>query len=274
MYWLERSLGFSYVWDRSRYDIPSLSTFTVKIRHSDWYLWESDRTLHLDTDWVLNLLCSPHATSISEFRLEMETLAWRANELRPILDSLKSFLEPSLDDNIRWELIEPFEESSWSGPTNVGGEDREVHSQRDKLDYRVTTLKWKRRSLTTEKIEQRWREEGSLLKLLEGTTKKKSAESDEDSQANSSERDEDSEEDSDDQDDDDDDDDGDGDVGEDNTADEDSHEDHHETPREEPTADRHAETDDHRNDHPQSEQGKTHKAFSLRALLSCTHQRQ
>jgi hypothetical protein len=96
----------------------------------------------------------------------METLDWRVDELRPILDSLKSFLEPSEDDNIRWELIEPSEEVYWSGPTNVGGEDWQIYRQRYQLDYRITTMEWKRHSLTTEMIEQRWREQGSLLNLL------------------------------------------------------------------------------------------------------------
>jgi hypothetical protein len=169
MYWLERSIRFSKLWNRSAYDMPTLSTFTITIRHSDWWLWEEGEPLRIDATWLSDLLQSPEATHISEFRLELETLESHVNQLRPILESLKPAAEPSKNDivPVRWEILEPFEESFWSGPTNVGGEEREIYSQRDKLDYHITTMKWKRREPAAEKMEQRWREDGSLLKLVD-----------------------------------------------------------------------------------------------------------
>jgi hypothetical protein len=66
-----------------------------------------------------------------------------------------------------WELIEPFEETTWSGPTDIDGDELDIYAKRDKLDYRIVTVKWKRRNHLVEATEQCWREEGSLLKLTE-----------------------------------------------------------------------------------------------------------
>ena len=77
----------------------------------------------------------------------------------------RNFAEES--DDVHWELIEPFEETTWSGPTDIDGHDLDIYAKRDKLDYRIVTVKWRRRNPLVEATEQRWREEGSLLKLTE-----------------------------------------------------------------------------------------------------------
>jgi hypothetical protein len=166
MYWLEDFLCFSSLWHPSSLGVPALSSFTITIRHSDWDLWEEGEPLGLNLKCVSGLLRSNVGGPVSEFRLELETFESHVDQLRPILESLKSATEPSEDDTVRWELTAPFGESSWSGPTNLGGEEREIYSQRDKLNYRITTMEWRRREPAAEKLEQRWREEGSLLKLL------------------------------------------------------------------------------------------------------------
>lgn len=69
---------------------------------------------------------------------------------------------------MRWELVDPFEETTWSGPTNLNGDDfhaDSIYADREKLDYRVIKMKWKR--LVPTELERRWRKEGSLLKLNE-----------------------------------------------------------------------------------------------------------
>lgn len=179
MHWLVGSLRSSYLWNRLRYHLPSVRTFTITIRHSDWPLWEHDMTLRLDVDKIHNLLHSPGATHITEFRLELETLEWRIHELRPILESLKKVGELPGREDVPLELIEPFEKTFWSGPTDLGEKKRDIYSKRDKLDYCVTTLKWRRRNVAAEKAEQRWHVEGSLLQLLETA----SAESDDSGRA-------------------------------------------------------------------------------------------
>jgi hypothetical protein len=125
--------------------------------------------LKLDTDWLLAMLRKPAASRISEFRLELETLEWRIDQLRPISESLKSLTNCELDlnEDVHWELVEPFDETTWSGPTNIGDEARDVYTKRDKLDYRIVTVKWRRRNRVVEEVERLWREEGSLLRLTE-----------------------------------------------------------------------------------------------------------
>ena len=169
MYWFERYLEHSDIWDCLDGKSLNLDTFTLTIRHTDWWLWESDDPLRLDEDRIRALLRTPGASHIAEFRLELETLEWNMNQLRPILDKLRSLKihNPDEDDDIHWELVEPFEETTWSGPTNIDGEDYDIYAKRDKLDYRIVTVKWRRRNPLVEATEQRWREEGSLLKLTE-----------------------------------------------------------------------------------------------------------
>jgi len=169
MYWFERNLEYSDIWGYLDGKSLNLDTFTVTIRHTDWWLWESDDPLRFDEDRIRALLRTQGASHIAEFRLELETLEWNMNQLRPILDKLRTLKihNPDEDDDIHWELVEPFEETTWSGPTNIDGEDYGVYAKRDKLDYRIMTVKWRRRNPLVEATEQRWREEGSLLKLTE-----------------------------------------------------------------------------------------------------------
>jgi hypothetical protein len=169
MYWFEGSLLQSNLWSYLENGFLNLDTYTVTIRHTDWWNWESDSPLCFDESRIRALLRTPAASHIAEFRLELETLEWNMNQLRPIVDKLRSLAihDPEERDGIHWELVEPFEETTWSGPTNIDGADYDIYAKRDKLDYRIVTAKWKRRYPLLEATEQRWREEGSLLKLVE-----------------------------------------------------------------------------------------------------------
>jgi hypothetical protein len=76
----------------------------------------------------------------------------------------------------RWELTEPLEETTGSGPTDIDGCGPETHKDRKTLDYHVFTSTWKRFERQfeheddiakgkPEQFEQRWQIEGSLLKF-------------------------------------------------------------------------------------------------------------
>jgi hypothetical protein len=145
-----------------------LDNFTVTVRHVDWMNWEFDGMLRLGGSWLRGLLRSPEATRFAEVCLELETLEWKVGRLRRIVEKLRSAGEAKKGENVRWELVEPFEERTWSGPTNLN--DDVLHAQtiyegRNKLEYRVITMKWKR--LIPTQLERRWRKERSLLKLSE-----------------------------------------------------------------------------------------------------------
>jgi hypothetical protein len=162
LYWFEGSLFHSHLWKRLADKSLYLDTFTVTIRNSDWWNWESDAPLRFEEGQVRDLLRKLGATRTSEFHLELETLEWRMDQLRTIVHDLRSLniYEPEESDDVQWELIEPSQEITWSGPTDVGGEEHDIYAKRDKLDYRIVTVKWRRRNPLVESTEQRWREQG------------------------------------------------------------------------------------------------------------------
>lgn len=162
LYWFEGRLVHSALWHSLESKSLSLDTFTVTIRHTDWWNWESDSPLRFYQDRVREILRTPEASHIAEFRLELETLEWNMGQLRTILNDLRSLKvhDSEEDDSNRWELIEPFGETTWSGPTDIDGDKLDIYAKREKLDYRIVTVKWKRRNPLVETTEQRWREEG------------------------------------------------------------------------------------------------------------------
>jgi hypothetical protein len=84
------------------------------------------------------------------------------DQLRTIVNDLRALAiyETEDSDDVQWELMEPSQEITWSGPTDVGGEDHDIYAKRDKLDYRIVTVKWRRHNPLKESTEQRWREQG------------------------------------------------------------------------------------------------------------------
>lgn len=167
--WLEWTDGFNFRERLGLHRHPlSLDNFRVTIRHVDWRNWEFDGMLRLSGSWLRALLRSPEATRFLEVCLELETLEWKVARLRRVVEKLRSAGEAKEGEEPRWELVEPFEETTWSGPTNINDDELHSHTMyedRDKLDYRVITMKWKQ--LVPTELERRWRKEGSLLKLSE-----------------------------------------------------------------------------------------------------------
>ena len=143
----------------------NLEKFTVTIRHTDWADWEIGEKLRLGRTWVRVLLRSPEATRFSEFCLELETAKWNIGQLRKIVERLRSAGETKEGEDARWELVEPFEETTWFGPSNLGGQKHPIYDHRDRLHYQIIAMKWRR--LAPAKLERRWQKEGSLLKLCE-----------------------------------------------------------------------------------------------------------
>jgi hypothetical protein len=143
MYWLNGNMAKAQIWSRLGDRLLDLQIFTVTIRHSDWWFKESDEPLQIDVQGLRHVLCQPKASRLSEFRLELKTLEWRMNQLGPILERLKSLSTCKSEEceDAHWKLIKPFEETTWSGPTNIGDEDHDIFAKRDKLDYRIVTVK-------------------------------------------------------------------------------------------------------------------------------------
>lgn len=74
----------------------------------------------------------------------METVEWKVDRLREMVKKLRSAGEAKEGEDARRELVKPFDEVTWSGPTNLGGREHSIYANREKLDYRVITTEWKR----------------------------------------------------------------------------------------------------------------------------------
>lgn len=176
--WLDMYLDESFLWKALESDLTNLHSFTITIRHVDWWKWDKNRApriskFDLYDSWIKELIHRLLDNRFDEFRLELETLEGHVDKLRQIVDKVK-LLKPvdgrgwESHDDVRWQLIEPVAETTWSGPTDIGFEDKSISQDHDKLDYRVFTLKWKRLdSQLPQELEQQWEAEGSLIKTAE-----------------------------------------------------------------------------------------------------------
>lgn len=87
---------------------------------------------------------------VREVVLELETVEGKLEELRSVVEVIRTFSEgvPELLEPIEgWELTERAEREMmcWSGPTNVGGRDWEPYKNMKELKYKVFRLVWKRK---------------------------------------------------------------------------------------------------------------------------------
>lgn len=140
MYWLEGKLcSNSALLDSVEVLFSGLETFTITVRHSDWWFWESDDPLVLKVEWVRELLRSRKVRHVKELRLELETLERKMGQLRPILAELGGLMR----DGERFQCVAPQGEWTWSGPTDLGGHESAVYRGLERLDYRVVRVRWR-----------------------------------------------------------------------------------------------------------------------------------
>lgn len=165
MFWLEQDFAGSQVRKQLHKFTPHLASFTLTIRHSDWWDWERDAPLRLQTKWLGKLLKATSMVNVTEIRLELETVEWKVGQLRPIVEEVKAVARRGK----WWEVVEPVQETTWSGPVSLGGRVQKVYEGREELDYRVFTVRFRQSCVLREaaKVKERWQEEGSLLKLLD-----------------------------------------------------------------------------------------------------------
>jgi hypothetical protein len=99
----------------------------------------------------------------------LETLESKVAQLRGIVEELRLVGGAGEgEEAAQWEVfVDALDEITWSGPVDLGQAQHAVYMDCDKLDYRVVTMKWRRRRCVATEVEQRWRKEGSLLRLCE-----------------------------------------------------------------------------------------------------------
>lgn len=127
----------------------------VTIRHSDWWYWENDESLRLETPWVQALLDSPLASCVENFELELETLERKKDQLQPIVDHLRTLSGAArrvnlldADDTRATRLVCADEDpviSHWTGrrflDNEAWGHGADLGPRT--LDYHIATLTWR-----------------------------------------------------------------------------------------------------------------------------------
>ncbi|KAK4893691.1 hypothetical protein LTR27_007938 [Elasticomyces elasticus] len=99
----------------------------VTLRHTDWYWWESDKPLRLQDSWVKALLNSPDLRSTQVFKLEMETLDYKVDQMMTIVERIKTIESEAYDTHIvdgnsmktQFVLDEQVRTYDWDGPSNI-----------------------------------------------------------------------------------------------------------------------------------------------------------
>ncbi|KAK5681704.1 hypothetical protein LTS10_006237 [Elasticomyces elasticus] len=125
----------------------------VTLRHTDWYWWESDEPLRLQDSWVKALLNSPDLRSTQVFKLEMETLDYKVDQMMTIIERIKTIESEAYDTHIvdgksmktQFVLDEQVRTYEWDGPSNIANGTWDPYQGKGKLKYHVVTLTWRLR---------------------------------------------------------------------------------------------------------------------------------
>jgi hypothetical protein len=107
--------------------------------------------VRLDDTWVKTLLDTEELRSTHMFKLELETLDYKLEQLMIIVNRLRQLEGAELTTHIidgkptttKFVLHREPEIMEWSGPTNIGGKKHNVYAGMDRLDYRIVTLTWR-----------------------------------------------------------------------------------------------------------------------------------
>ena len=158
MYWLE-----AHRWDvlgiltrRATDTWPKVLTITV--RHTDWWWWENDALLDFKDSWLQQLLNSQIIAGVQEFRLELETLDYKLVQLKPIVERLKKLkgqwrhggfhavygTTQKRDQLSRFVANNDVDETTWFGPTTIGGKAQPPYMRMVKLKYHILTITWRK----------------------------------------------------------------------------------------------------------------------------------
>jgi len=125
--------------------IPGLHprTLTLTIRHQDWWWWEHDEPLRMESAWVppvFNYL----SDSVRELRIELETLERKKEQVEEIGKQMRErwyfrraddvVLFPDLSDN--GTVVD-----RWTGPSTFDGETwTRDESREGEIDYYILTV--------------------------------------------------------------------------------------------------------------------------------------
>ena len=125
--------------------------FHVTLRHTDWWDWESEAPLRFQYSWFQAMLDSPDLRRTETLKLELETMDYKAAQLSPIVDRIRSLESKEFDTHLvndrptstKFVLVGEPEVTSWTGPTNIDGVTYAPYDGKKELRYHAVTLTWK-----------------------------------------------------------------------------------------------------------------------------------
>lgn len=132
--------------------ITSIRHLTITIRHTDFYFWESDQALRMDTvrkyneNWRRGF---DHFPNLEEFAFEFETLERRKAELDILVQEVKKWRITLQDGRVLSTDGQPLERHTWLGSPQYHGREKTPPGTTE-LSYYVTKVAWKAPRAITE----------------------------------------------------------------------------------------------------------------------------
>lgn len=123
----------------------------VTIRHTDWWYWENEAPLRFEDRWFQAMLDSPDLRSTQTLRLELETLDYKVEQLRPIVERLKGLESREYETHVvdgasvktKFVLAGDPAVYTWTGPADINGGRYSPYAGKETLNYHVETLTWR-----------------------------------------------------------------------------------------------------------------------------------
>lgn len=125
--------------------------FQITVRHSDWENWESGAELNLDVNAVKRWLAAPGLGAVVEFKLELETLESKKDQLEVIVQRLlqlegdAKLAEPTDRDCLiasKFVCKSPPVTNTWNGPTNINNTEVPIFQGLRQASYISKTITW------------------------------------------------------------------------------------------------------------------------------------
>ncbi|KAJ9621491.1 hypothetical protein H2203_006977 [Taxawa tesnikishii (nom. ined.)] len=122
---------------------PISRVTTITIRHTDWQEWDIDTPLKFNDAWLRAILNDPRRSYLQSFRLQLETLTARKQELDTIVDRLRQLEGTALLDGnelLRFTADETVKIVSWTGTSHINGQTWASYSGSDSISHHSITI--------------------------------------------------------------------------------------------------------------------------------------
>jgi hypothetical protein len=122
--------------------------FTITIRHTDWWYWESDERLRIDGKWIED---TRFPDSLQTINLELESLARKAGQIDEIADQMAEKWHFRTQDGTIYTARDSMEVSRWTGGSTWNSKRwvRDESKTPESIDFYIKKVTWARdRSLS------------------------------------------------------------------------------------------------------------------------------